>query len=316
MRETSPSAGCSQPTRRQFGLTVAGAAAGVFAAPAILRGRNLNEKLNIAVIGVGGPGRVQPRRRLLREHRGAVRRVRAGARPRGASPSPRPPAARLPQALRPRPRVRRGGREHHRAYPRLRHAAGLATGQTRLLREAADPQRLGGTADPRGRGEGQGRHPDGHADPRHRQLPPRRRADPVRRDRAGARRPRLGRPGLGPSVEGGGRAESRHRLRDRAAHGSLSRPQGLGLGPLARPRAGAAVPRGLRPRSEMVPMVGLRQRHHERPRQPLERPAVLGAEAQRPADDRGVRAPGPPGDRPSLDARDVSSTGRATTCRR
>ena len=56
MRETSPSVGCSQPTRRQFGLTVVGAAAGVFAAPAILRGRNLNEKLNIAVIGVGGRG--------------------------------------------------------------------------------------------------------------------------------------------------------------------------------------------------------------------------------------------------------------------
>ena len=46
-------------TRRQFGRAVAGAAAGAFAAPAILRGRNLNEKLNIAMIGVGPPGRVQ-----------------------------------------------------------------------------------------------------------------------------------------------------------------------------------------------------------------------------------------------------------------
>jgi predicted dehydrogenase len=56
MRENSSSVGCAQPTRRQFGLTVAGAAAGVIAAPAILRGRNLNEKLNIAAIGVGGRG--------------------------------------------------------------------------------------------------------------------------------------------------------------------------------------------------------------------------------------------------------------------
>ena len=45
-----------RPSRRQFARTLAGAAVGTFAAPAILRGRNLNEKLNIAVIGVGGRG--------------------------------------------------------------------------------------------------------------------------------------------------------------------------------------------------------------------------------------------------------------------
>ncbi|MBX6315426.1 MAG: Gfo/Idh/MocA family oxidoreductase, partial [Isosphaeraceae bacterium] len=45
-----------QPSRRQFARTVAGAAVGVLAAPAILRGRNLNEKLNIACIGVGRRG--------------------------------------------------------------------------------------------------------------------------------------------------------------------------------------------------------------------------------------------------------------------
>jgi predicted dehydrogenase len=43
-------------TRRQFGKVVAGSAAGMFAAPGIVRGRNLNEKLHIAVIGVGGRG--------------------------------------------------------------------------------------------------------------------------------------------------------------------------------------------------------------------------------------------------------------------
>jgi predicted dehydrogenase len=43
-------------TRRQFAGTAMGLAAGAFAFPAIVRGRNLNDKLNIAVIGVGGRG--------------------------------------------------------------------------------------------------------------------------------------------------------------------------------------------------------------------------------------------------------------------
>jgi predicted dehydrogenase len=43
-------------TRRQFGRIVAGAAAGGFAVPAIVRGRNLNDKLDIAMVGVGGRG--------------------------------------------------------------------------------------------------------------------------------------------------------------------------------------------------------------------------------------------------------------------
>lgn len=43
-------------TRRRFGKVVLGTAAGAFAAPGIVRGRNLNEKLNLAVIGVGGRG--------------------------------------------------------------------------------------------------------------------------------------------------------------------------------------------------------------------------------------------------------------------
>jgi len=55
-----PARSSSGATRRQF--LAAGAAAsaavglGTFAAPAIVRGRNLNEKLNIACIGVGGRG--------------------------------------------------------------------------------------------------------------------------------------------------------------------------------------------------------------------------------------------------------------------
>jgi len=43
-------------TRRRFLQTTAAGAAATFAAPAIVHGRNLNEKLNIAVIGAGGRG--------------------------------------------------------------------------------------------------------------------------------------------------------------------------------------------------------------------------------------------------------------------
>ncbi len=43
-------------SRRQFGRAIVGAVAGAFAAPAFVRGRNLNEKLNIAMIGVARRG--------------------------------------------------------------------------------------------------------------------------------------------------------------------------------------------------------------------------------------------------------------------
>ncbi len=43
-------------TRRGFAKSLAGAATGVLAVPALLEGRNLNDKLNIAVIGPGGRG--------------------------------------------------------------------------------------------------------------------------------------------------------------------------------------------------------------------------------------------------------------------
>lgn len=45
----------TRPTRRQFLHTTA-AASTVFSAPAFLRGQNLNDKLNVAVIGTGGRG--------------------------------------------------------------------------------------------------------------------------------------------------------------------------------------------------------------------------------------------------------------------
>ncbi len=93
----------------------------------------------------GRPGRLQPAARSRSENIVALCDVSEPAIDRAAAtPSAGPPAPRLPQALRPRRRVRRGRREHDRAHARLRHAAGLATGQARLLREAADAQHLGG----------------------------------------------------------------------------------------------------------------------------------------------------------------------------
>src|SRR5581483_1063930 len=56
MGDTGFSSGVGRSTRRQFGRAVAGLTAGTVFAPAIVRGRNLNEKLNIAVIGAGGRG--------------------------------------------------------------------------------------------------------------------------------------------------------------------------------------------------------------------------------------------------------------------
>src|SRR4051812_7909252 len=57
MSQANPGAvGGDQQSRRQFARVIAGAAAGTFAAPAVLRGPNLNEKLNIAIIGCGGRG--------------------------------------------------------------------------------------------------------------------------------------------------------------------------------------------------------------------------------------------------------------------
>src|SRR5215204_3885106 len=43
-------------SRRQFSKRLAASALGTLVAPAFLRGQNLNGKLNIAIIGVGGRG--------------------------------------------------------------------------------------------------------------------------------------------------------------------------------------------------------------------------------------------------------------------
>ena len=57
-QDKDPSRKCSQPiSRRNFlGASAAMAGASTFGFPAIVRGQNLNEKLNIAIIGAGGRG--------------------------------------------------------------------------------------------------------------------------------------------------------------------------------------------------------------------------------------------------------------------
>jgi predicted dehydrogenase len=45
-----------RPTRRQFGSALVGSVGVALAGPAFVRARNVNEKLNIAIIGVGGRG--------------------------------------------------------------------------------------------------------------------------------------------------------------------------------------------------------------------------------------------------------------------
>src|SRR3990172_6899339 len=55
----------------------------------------------------------------------------------------------------------------------------------------------------------------------------------------------------------------------------------------------------------MVPLVGLWQRHHVRPGEPLERPVVLGPAARSPAHGRGVRPAAAPPDRPRVHPPDL-----------
>ena len=189
--------------RRDF-LKVSSVAAASLLAPASgLRGQLGDDKLRLAVIGCGGRG-ADNLEELAGEHVAVLCDVNRTTLAKAAAAHP---GAHTEVDFR---KVFDHAGEFDavvvstlRAHARLRHAAGAAAGEARLLREAADAQHLGGARHPRGGGEGQGRHADGHADPRRRQLPPRRRAGPGRRDRPGARVPRLGRraPGAGRREE-------------------------------------------------------------------------------------------------------------------
>jgi hypothetical protein len=142
----------SSITRRRFLRTAAAAGTAALAAPAVLRGRNLNEKLNIAIIGCGGRGGSNMND-VSGENIVALCDVNEGNLNRAAEKHPQARKfGRLPQAVRPREGIRRGRRQHLRAHARLRHAAGAAAWQARLLREAAHAQHLGSARHSRGGG--------------------------------------------------------------------------------------------------------------------------------------------------------------------
>ncbi len=114
------------------------------------RGARVRRQAHAGAVGRQAPCRPDWRRRARRRPAEGAR-WRADRRPlrrRQEQPGTRgrdvPEGAdvqRLPAGLRPRRRVRRRGRQHLRTHARLRHAAGAAAGQARLLREAADAQR-------------------------------------------------------------------------------------------------------------------------------------------------------------------------------
>ena len=135
-------------TRRRFLQSTAALALG---APAFLRAKSPNEKLNIAIIGCGGRGGA---------NLGAVsgenivalcdvneRNLAAAAAKASRSAASSRTSASSTTTMK---RHRRRGGEHHRAHARLCHAAGAQGRQARLLREAAHALGLGSAHHPRG----------------------------------------------------------------------------------------------------------------------------------------------------------------------
>ena len=227
-------------TRRQFHRAAIGAGATIMAVPSIVRGRNLNDKLNIAVIATGGRGgsnlngvssenivacatstrRIStPRTRSIRRPAGSAIFAACSITP--ASSTPWSSARASTRTPSPRCRRCKLGKHVYCEKP--------------LTHNIWEARR-----DPRGGGEGQGRHADGHSDSRRRELPPRRRADPGRRDRPGARSATCGCRGPGvckarrrPSATRtsstsptGRRSRRRSRRASTGTCGSARRPSG------------------------------------------------------------------------------------------
>ena len=195
------------------------AAAGAFAgAPALLRGRNLNDKLNIAFIACGGranaslseltitPGRPPPRPAPDApaaphpdENVVVICDVNQNAIDAAAQRFPQAKKfTRLPEDLRQAERLRRRRRLDRRAHARVRDLPGADARQARLLREAAHLQHLGSAAHSRARREiPEAVDADGQpgarvADAAQDQGDPR-----YRRHRSGARSARVGRSRVG-----------------------------------------------------------------------------------------------------------------------
>jgi hypothetical protein len=284
---------------RRAMLRTSAVAAGVWTMTGPLsrgQGTSPNEKLNIAGIGVGGRG-ADNVSGVAGENLVALCDVDES---RAGKTFERFPASEtlpgLPQdAGRDARADRCRGDRYARSYACPGRRDGDETGQTLLLRETADAQRLRSAPDGHGGPREGSRHADGYPDPCRRQLPPRGRTDQVRRDRPGARSPCLA-----------GRKLFRTRHADqhvptRRARRPAAGSRGTGLGPVARSRCVPSVSLGLRA-VQLALLVELCQRPTGRFLLPLLRRGLLGARSASSDDDRGARACAS-GERRALDDR-------------
>ena len=288
-----------EATRRQFITTAAGAVAATTILPRhVLGGPGFvapSDKVNVAIIGVGGQGRTNLRSLLQRgdlpgdRDRRPVRGVgpeplllRREGRPRTGQggdreglrrQDPQLPVRRLrglPRDAREGEGDRRRPHRHTGPLPRLRLDLRDEGRQARLLREAADTRHRGGSHRRPGRQGDRRRHADGQPRALERGAPADRRVDLGRRHRRGARGALLG------------RLESvRERAGTSAGHAGGAR--GLQLGHVARaPRVPAVSPgvRALR----LARLLGLRRRGLAGSRDPPPGPGLQRARAGHPRD--------------------------------
>src|SRR5262249_27933630 len=129
--------------------------------------------------------------------------------------------------------------------------------------------------------------------------------NPSRRHRTRTRGTRLGGARMGAAIRGSSATAWGYYVRNREARNSITHSERTRLGFMAWPSSGTALQRSLLPRAKVVPVVGLRQRHNERPGKSLERPAVLGPQAASATDRRGCWSAAPSRDCTSINARNV-----------
>ena len=305
--------GNTRVSRRQFNQTVvaagAAAASASFAAPAFLRGQSLNSKMNIAIIGAGGRGAADTAE-VKSENIVALCDVNAHSLDSAAT---RFPAAKKFSDFRKMFETAEADFdavviatcEHTHAAATmlaLKHNKHVYCEKplTHDVWEARMIREIGG--------QNQGHHADGDSDPRDAKIIIR----VVELVRSGVIGPVREvhvwvSAALGFAKRRSRQEKSRYCEGVRASDG---RDEGAGLAELGFvdwPGGVSAVQRSVCAGTEMVSLVGFWQWDHERPGQPLERSAVLGAGAGISADDRSVRHDAAAcGDRTGFDERDVS----------
>jgi hypothetical protein len=277
-------------TRRRFCGVMAAGAAGLFAAPAVLSARNVNDKLNIAVIGAGGRGRSNTNG-VASENIVALSDAHEPSLAAAAEPFPKARREIDFRKLFDRPQdfdavvISTGERTHALATMMalkekkhvycekpMTHSVWEARQVRLAAAEAKVATQMGIQI---------------HAGENYPRV--------VEVLRSGA---------IGPIREvhiwnsrawGWQSPEAAERNKDIVKVTERPESEGAGaerfeLGSVARPRPLSAVSLGLFPGSEVVSLVGFRRRYDERSRQPLHRSGVLGAEAGLPADHSGQRS--------------------------